>query len=418
MSPRISLLSLLTALLLWAGVPARAQTPPPTVHLLLERPEVSNGLNVLFLGDGFDNDHLATYRKAVWALADGLAKHPVYRDYHGRFNFYRIDVLDSSGATASNCPSPFTLASIAQRTLSGAAGPGVRDTAALDLGVTCCWGGAGANILYSDDDKIEEALSLASYAPDIAVVVIVANADLVSGGAQLLVDPAQMTVLVMGVPIASAGRDTWAVSEQAVALFAHELGHALGLLDEYDTSTGLVPPTFPDCRNVWHPANAPTWPSTGPTWPATETQIPWQHVLHKCCTPQSMARCGAHDTNSGCVLDDLTKAQIECSYVPRSAYPAGRCFPTPDCSAQPGAWEGAFYSSLNYYRARETCRMRSTSIDVGFCEACREYLDLYLARFGPSGVSGPWPWSRCEEPYATCPTPPETPGGVHRSDHN
>ena len=39
-----------------------------------------------------------------------------------------------------------------------------------------------------------------------------------------------------------------------------------------------------------------------------------------------------------------------------------------------GLWEGAHYSTTNWYRPKQNCRMRSVTTGIPFCEVCREAL--------------------------------------------
>jgi hypothetical protein len=66
--------------------------------------------------------------------------------------------------------------------------------------------------------------------------------------------------------------------------------------------------------------------------------------------------------------------------------------------------------------------MSSLNVQRSFCEACREYLDIYLEHFGAGATEGAWPEDRCEIDYGTCesdlppPAPPPPPGSVERTD--
>ena len=389
---------------------------PVSHHLLLGGTPVPDGLNVAFVGDGFDLEGLTTYRKVVSSLAAGLLERDVYDVHRRRFNFYRVDVVDETGMTSSSCPGGAAVSSLTGLAVLGDPGPPVDGTQTLDLEVTHCWGGGNSNLLYTSNES--EAILLTAAVPDVKTVVVVANARLMAGAAQVLVTPAQTTVVVVGSHVASSdGGATWAIDENAVTLLAHELAHSLGLLDEYDhLNTPTVPP-FQECRNVWKPDNPPQWP-TSPTWPATEKTIPWHGILKTGCTPADMARCQAHEPDGECVLEDLTTLQAYCAYVPRSGNPHGPCYPPPECDAFPGAWEGAHYSATDYYRARKSCRMSTLGVDQRFCEACREYLDIYLEHYGANATGSAWPETRCELSYCTCESAsvPPTPMGVERTD--
>jgi hypothetical protein len=390
-------------------------------HHLLGETAVPDGLNVAFVGDGFDLEGLATYRKVVSSLKTGLLELDVYDAHRDRFNFYRIDVVDPTGKTASDCSGGSEVPSLTGLEVVGDPGPPVDGIEEMDLEVTQCWGGGNEIVLYTS--KEPEAISLAAPVPDVKTVVVVANARLKAGAAQILVTPEQTTVVVVGSHVTPIeGNSAWKIDEHAIAVLAHELGHALGLLDEYEKSNLPFPPPFQECRNVWKPDGPPQWPAP-PTWPPTEKTIPWHAILKTCCTPASMSRCRDHKVDGECVLEDLTPRRVYCAYVPRSAFiPQGPCDPPPECDAFPGAWEGAHYSETGHYRARRHCRMSSLNVQRSFCEACREYLDIYLEHFGAGATEGAWPEDRCEIDYGTCesdlppPAPPPPPGSVERTD--
>jgi hypothetical protein len=410
---------LLSALSATLGASLAAAGLGPSEHLLHPATAVPGGLSVAFVGDGFTATDLPTYGKAVNALIEGLLDQDVYYVHQRRFNFYRVDVVDVTGVTTSGCSPPVALAQLTSVPIAGNPNPPVNATKSMDLEVTHCWGGGNDKILYTS--KEFEAIELAATIPGLKAVVVVANARLKAGGAQLLVTPQQTTVVVVGAHASPQGQGAdWAIDEHAVALLAHELAHALGLLDEYDhLNTGQIPP-FQECRNVWKPDAPPQWP-TSPTWPTTAKPIPWHGVLTRCCTPQSMVRCQAHEPDGICVLQDLEAAEAYCSFVPQAGNPNGACFAPPECNVFPGAWEGAFYAPTDYYRSKESCRMESTGVNQQFCPACREYLDIYLEHFGANPGVGPWPEDRCLSsacPVQTPPLPsiPPPPAGLSRQD--
>jgi hypothetical protein len=392
----------------------------PAAHLLYPDAPVPGGLSVAFVGDGFDEAGLPAYGKAVNALVTKLRQRDVLVLHQARFNFYRIDVVDSTGETESLCD-PAETSSIEKLTdlpLDGESDPPVDGTKKADLKVQQCWNGYPDHVLFTDLE--DEALELAGKVPDLKVVVVVANARLAAGATQSMITPQDTAVLVVGAHASATATDPtlYEVDEIAATILTHELGHALGLLDEYDHQHGDVPPDFQTCRNVWKPAGPPQQSGT-PAWPGTVNPIPWQGILVDCCSPATMVPCRAQLQDGDCMLQDVTAVQAYCSFVPPGGDP---CDPPPECDAFPGAWEGAFYSDKDYYRARRECRMSDMGIKQRFCEACRQYLDIYLGNFGPNPTGGPWPEERCESPGCLygqpVGVPPEAPTQVERTDES
>lgn len=389
-------------------------------HLLLRETPVPDGFTIAFVGDGFTEAELPIYGKAVNDFVKKLRKRDVFDTHRSRFNFYRIDVVDPNGETENKC-SPEALAKLTAVSVDGDPFPPVDGTEVIDLRVQHCWGGNDAPVMYTEAE--DAAITLAAGIPDLKVVVIVANARLNSGGTQAETYSSDTVVVVVGslVRETSEGSNLYEIDEMAVATLTHELGHAMGLLDEYEHQNTNQLPGFKECRNIWKPDAAPQWPGT-PTWPASEKPIPWQGIMINCCSPQTMVRCQSHEPEGSCVLQDLEISETYCSFVPRSGNPHEGCDPPPECELFPGAWEGGFYTNEEYYRAtKEHCRMYSMGVEERFCAACRQYLDIYLEHFGENATTGPWPEERCDSsgcpPATTVDTQlPESPGNVWRSD--
>jgi hypothetical protein len=107
-------------------------------------------------------------------------------------------------------------------------------------------------------------------------------------------------------------------------ILTHELGHLFAALDdEYDSTGGLDVSGLPAGPNTTQQTNRATIPWT--LWISTNTPVP-------------------------------TDAQ------------------DPEFFGEVGLFEGAHYTTTNWYRPRVNCRMRSVSSGVPFCEVCREAL--------------------------------------------
>jgi hypothetical protein len=108
----------------------------------------------------------------------------------------------------------------------------------------------------------------------------------------------------------------------------HEFAHTFGVLgDEYDTTTGAVGSNdFP----LFHNRNV--------TSITTRNDIPWRYLI-----------------------DNATP-------VPKCTTAGGICTYTVT-----GLYEGANYSTSNWYRSNNICKMRSSVYDP-FCTTCRNLL--------------------------------------------
>jgi hypothetical protein len=290
-----------------------------------------------------------------------------------------VDVADDTRRVTSSCLNEFVPVTQLDLDLEEPAvleqlGDMVRE----DLGATHCWRGRDHFILYVDETS--RVLKVLPKGTKADVIVVVANLVVPAGGAPLDTAPSQTSVIAMGVPVEPIGGGRSRIGGQAHALLAHELAHAFGLLDEYAKLKGIAPPGLKPDRNVWEPVEVPTWnasPPRGLTWPEDERPLPWQQVLADGCTPQTMVRCKG--AGPQCELVGVSEEEVQCSFVPRSAYPScDGCFPPTSCRAFPGAWEGAYYSETKFYRAAERCLMSHPSAGETFCPACTLHLDRYF----------------------------------------
>jgi hypothetical protein len=347
------------------SAPPIDRRPPWTVYRIGGGGKIDDSFVVLLLGDGFSDG--ATFPALASQLVADLQKVKPFDDLWDELAFVRVDLVDSSGAVdTDSCPE-----SCAPRTPVEAggttAGPasvlaaGAAASADVDLRVSRCKAGKVAGdcrLLWFSDDGWAELANVVETVRDhvpVHAVAVLANLRGTTGGAQVAVAP-------WTVPsVATFAID--AVGEP-VHLFAHELGHALGLLDEYvgdhadrtNASQGQAVSFVPG-RNVWH-TDCPL-PDIGASWCAIEP-LPWQDAFEDECVPASFVRC---DPGSG--------PASQCAYQPLRDPLTAAC-------ASVRVWEGAFYEPRQYYRAANGCKMNNLGQE--FCEACRLHLVRLLER--------------------------------------
>lgn len=172
--------------------------------------------------------------------------------------------------------------------------------------------GTGTDLLYGDRALAAAFLRKSRVAADRAVVLVnIARRGGAGGTAEY---PAWVSNQ-------SSPTDSW----HAVAI--HELGHAFGLGDEYDSANPEAPPGLePNISASPDPA-----------------QAPWAHLCtHHAPVPTAPSGGGA-------------------------ALPAGTI----------GTFQGARYDALRFYRPQYACLMRSTRDP--FCARCRELIAARLA---------------------------------------
>lgn len=366
------------ALLSGCSLAVPAPRPVTPVHVL--GPEGEGVIHVVFLGSGFTEDQLGTYRKVVELLARGLVDPtlgPLAR-YASNLSFHRIDLVGEGGGVKNLCNTSFR--SVTEFDIEGGEVHRTRSAESkLELEAQVCWNASNLKILYVDTRK--RAVEIIDPTFPVQIVAIIANLNHDAGGAQVQAAKGQVSVVAAGVPLEVGTQlGMQRVGSKAIALLAHEIGHGLGLYDEYDHLQGLQPPTLYPGRNIWHPSRRARWDlssTSSPPWSADEVAIPWQSRLVEGCTPQSMNHC--RGDGEQCALVGISEEQASCSSVPKDSNPApGGCFPPRSCDQAPGAWEGGYYLDEGYYRARERCLMRHIDTSARFCDACERYLDDYF----------------------------------------
>jgi hypothetical protein len=291
-----------------------------------------------------------------------------------------------------------------------------------DLEVVRCWGPFGAagssDSLWMDDPGKQKTYELAVQAPSISLVVVLLNLDVSYGAGIWEVWQGSIGLAILGMVQVEDGFGGHKLADFAHLRFAHEVGHGLGLLDEYVKEI-RTPLAVPDKRNIWHPQEAIPVAAGS----AAADTLPWLEALERpsgidpCTADQMVACCAVKDGSGGKEMCSLSVSS--CVYVPAvcqawdkvcesdlaelDIYGTGSPCKVPQscpeadeaeqltidggCNEYPGAWEGGNYARLKYYRAKWNCRMNETSYP--FCEACAIVLRRELCSWGSSGLVCP-----------------------------
>jgi hypothetical protein len=196
------------------------------------------------------------------------------------------------------------------------------------------------------------------------VVEILTNSETYGGGG------------IFGLYSTAAASSLW-----APYLFIHEFGHHLaGLADEYYTSDVAYLPAV-DRIEPWEPNVTALLDPATLKWkdlvaPGTPLPTPWPKdafEAHAKETAERRRRIRESDRPER-EMDRLFNDQKVHDQALLSAPPHGHVV---------GAFEGANYESVGFYRPEADCVM-FTRDDVGFCQVCRRaieaILDLYSRR--------------------------------------
>jgi hypothetical protein len=381
---RFSLLFAATSLVL--GMSGCA--PTPQAYRIAGSPASSSTHNVLFLGAGFQTDgELEAYRVAAKTLADGLLGDTgkPFADYGANLSFWRVDVRSGRAIDTSKCAvtvsskkaAPCGHLALPELPAKSAASPletvNLAGEAVMDddLDVRLCYSDTAATgsclLLWASPDGQKIAAELATTPPDIDTVVILANTQLWSGGTVQGVLSGGQSLVVIGVPLDGSG------VPNGFNLLAHELGHTLGLADEYTTGSGTPSTSVLEYANVWQPPDpcyAPVIDAMPMSASGETARIPWVDLL-------------ACETGIDPALDcdyDTKTTDYGC---PRVYWPTHDLLTCPnashgvksECLSYVGLFEGAFYKDEGYYRPAWNCKMRDAS--ESFCPAC----DAWIRKF-------------------------------------
>lgn len=263
---------------------------------------VSDRWVLVIMGDGYHTGtDMTQFRADAAALAATLLATPPYSSLTAGINIFRVDVesFDTGVKEPTKC-----------------GGSGTPFNTYFEASL--CGDGVLRRYLTI---KKELALSAAKvHVPQWDQIIVVANSPLYGGGA-----------LNGGVATCTRHPQGWQVA-------MHELGHNLGLADEYEENPGAYPAAWlePEANIAKNPA-ALKWGSLV----APGTPIPTQ-------------------VNAGCSQQG----------------PA-----TPAAGGVYGAFEGAKRYTCNIYRPSATCKMRVITDD--FCQVCQDHIRSKLSTFMP-----------------------------------
>lgn len=322
-----------------------AQAPSPLY-------EPSEPFDILVLSDGFLEDQLDEFRCATRLIvADLLEKEP-FKKHQCAINVDRMDIASSesgippAAACAEACtavdpdwPDRITQCAVALGAPPAPSGLARIDTAAwtdpppscvqFDLGTELCVGGHWCRAAFPTGTGATALPLLAACAGEYDAVLVLTRSGVYAGNGTLPEDVpphvAVATLYGIGVPGDRAN------------LVAHELGHALGLYDEYDMQGEGLP--LADERNV--------------TAHTDTAGVPWASL----CS----------DANGTLSATCAVACNTACGCDPYGA--------PPDPTI--GLWPGAQYSACGFYRGTKNCRMRDEDKDM--CPVCQWWVDSFSA---------------------------------------
>ena len=222
----------------------------PQVYRIQGTAPVHESLNIVVLPDGFTEEELDTFRCAAGMMMEKLAAIPPFDEFSDSINVYRIDLASSSSGPdypercgRMNChagkPNWPTQAcqceAFAERSglplpLRGEPLlPEVHDSCLkLDLDLKDCPSSAReCQVLWPEGEGLRKLWRVATCAPAHDIVIVLANSGAWAGGGTQDLHP----------PLAVASLNQISSWSHRSRLLAHEIGHTLGLLDEYPKSS-------------------------------------------------------------------------------------------------------------------------------------------------------------------------------------
>ncbi len=319
--------------------PFAERAPPPAQSLVtIERNgEPADKVDLLLLGDGYTAAECAAkFTSDALRMVDALFRHEPFRSRRSDFNVWGL------------CPPSDE---------SGIARPSTGVHRRTPVGATYDAFGSERYVLTFDNRGLRD---VAAWAPYEFLTILVNGATYGGGG-------------IFGTFATVAVDNDW-----ADYLFVHEFGHHFaGLADEYYTS----PVAYEPAGNVVEPWEANVTALLDPArlkWadlvePATPVPTPWPKAEFEERQREFQER----------------RKQIRAERRPESVMSAlfreerdftTRLFATSSHAGQVGAFRGARYDALAYYRPQLDCVM-FTRDEVPFCRVCRRALegviDLY-----------------------------------------
>ncbi|UCF69069.1 MAG: hypothetical protein JSV80_07235, partial [Acidobacteriota bacterium] len=351
--------------------------------------------NIVFLGDGFTADQLDAYQCAVKLLVEGLLASEPFNRYRDHINFYRLDVASAPPGTVgvAPCQEPCPIESPSpwvdnppctdspEDPLIGqpVEWPGVASQPVCvtgKFGVRYCANTRRCALMWPTDVGHTLASHLAlGCTPQADAIVLIGNASTFGGGGhdEQGVDNKLPLAMISLYEIDKPHR--W-------QLLAHELGHTLGLLDEYPNASG----EYHERRNLISYdellASASADPAQLPLWNAwcKPTATPGSALLHQNLRCQFRLDICYCEGSSCCPDPDFC---VDCTpLLPTSLNPLV------------GLWQEAFFANPALgFRSESTCRLKVNSDE--YCSACTHWMQDVLLALGVPRC--PAPPSHCQQ---------------------
>ena len=291
-------------------------------------------VDFLILGDGYTVAERGKFEAQARKVMDTLFQETPFKEHRKDFNVWAL------------CPPSRE---------SGISRPSTGVHKRTPLGTTYDAFGSERYVLTFENKAFRDLAAQAPY----EFVEILVNAETYGGGG-----------IHNLFSTASAGNSTLGY------LFVHEFGHHFaGLADEYYTSDVAIT-NSPNRPEPWEP-NVTANPKD-PKWkallsPAIPLPTPWKkaefETYSRATQKERRAIRAAQQPESD--MDDL--------FAKEKVFET-RLLGTDAHSGKVGAFEGANYEALGYFRSQEDCLM-FTRDDVGFCAACRAAIEQVIKQY-------------------------------------
>jgi hypothetical protein len=350
-------------LLFGGGIPARSAIDCDdfTFTRIFGGAKPEEGLNILILGDGFESDELEDYRCAARLLVEGLLEEQPFRNFACHLNVYRADSFSSydeipDGCAASSTPrEEIWNAAASDECPGGEPGPDAADVPDLDLNLELCADGTTARLLAADSAGEDDALEVAACAENIHTVIVLGDTYTYGAGAK------------SGTAIPKLAYTTLDAIDRTSRhnKLAHELGHTMGLLDEYRDDDWEAA-TFHCGRNVWDRCQDCDGDGTPDNNPDDAFWSRYCDPVAEDVEAATVTGCDGDLVAARCQLGDCLCCPADTEDCSLHA-----CGDRADEWPEVGLFEGAFYASCGTFRSQDECRMQST--DESFCLACQCY---------------------------------------------
>ena len=313
----------------------QAQGPEAGALIALQKSgDSADKVDFLILGDGYTLAERGKFEAQARKVMEVLFEQTPFKEHRKDFNVWAL------------CPPSRE---------SGISRPSTRVHKRTPLGTTYDAFGSERYVLTFENKAFRDLAAQAPY----EFVEILVNAETYGGGG---IHNLYST--------ASAGNSTLGY------LFVHEFGHHFaGLADEYYTSDVAIT-NSPNRPEPWEP-NVTADPKN-PKWkahlsPGIPLPTPWKkaefETYSRATQKERRAIRAAQQPESA--MDDL---------FAREKVFETRLLGTDAHSGKVGAFEGANYEALGYFRSQEDCLM-FTRDEVGFCAACRAAIEQVIKQY-------------------------------------